>query len=588
MSWSPDGSEFLFVAGGVYVVSTDGSGLRRLLDQPRVWWEMWLNPVISNHTGRTLAAWSPDGSRIAVYYPEDIAPLDHRDSGGQLFTIARDGTDLRILVGPDKELGVEVDEDVGIQAWNPPRKVRLLDLGPCRAGVAAGDTEADPGLVRDCETLVVVMNALGGRAGASWDASKLDLARRVLPDGTPPRIRVLNYKTATGVLTPELGRLTELRKLDLSNDVEHRISQVSGDIPRELGDLAKLEVLNLQEIYLSGRIPAELGNLGNLRVLFLGGNDLSGPIPGELGALKNLGELSLNDNNLNGGIPPELGGLTVLESLDLSNNLLTGSIPPELGGLTGLESLDLSNNRLTGSIPPELGALESLTALNLAGNDFWGCIAAGWAEIWVRQSGLAALRAGRRSRPMSARRRVAASVGPRGACAAPGSGVRMWLQRQEEPMVERPNAQSRLRRGPQMAHRLHPHEPLGQERSARQGIRTSAARTDSCASSSTPVSMDGAIVKVHPDLPGSIMDYPPPSGPRLFASPLRSRGHLRQGSVDRLTLATRGSVRTRHEDQRDCWFWPSVWAYRRVKRRMGLVPLLHLGTQVLSLRITWR
>ena len=105
VSWSPDGSEFLFVAGGVYVVSTDGSGLRRLLDQPRVWWEIRLNPVISNHTGRTLAAWSPDGSRIAVYYPEDIAPLDHRDSGGQLFTIARDGTDLRILVGPDKELG---------------------------------------------------------------------------------------------------------------------------------------------------------------------------------------------------------------------------------------------------------------------------------------------------------------------------------------------------------------------------------------------------------------------------------------------------------------------------------------------------
>ncbi len=28
-----------------------------------------------------------------------------------------------------------------------------------------------------------------------------------------------------------------------------------------------------------------------------------------------------------------------------------------------------------------------------------------------------------------------------------------------------------------------------------------------------PVPMDGAIVKVHPDLPGSIMDHPPPSGP---------------------------------------------------------------------------
>ncbi len=131
VSWSTDGTELLFVAGGVYVVSTDGHRLRRLLDQPRVWWEMGLNSVISNHTGRTLAAWSPDGSRIAVYYLEDTATRDYRDSGGQLFNIARDGTDLRILVGRDKELGVGVDEDVGIQAWHPPRKVRLLDLGQC-------------------------------------------------------------------------------------------------------------------------------------------------------------------------------------------------------------------------------------------------------------------------------------------------------------------------------------------------------------------------------------------------------------------------------------------------------------------------
>ena len=69
VSWSPDGSEFLFVAGGVYVVDADGSGLRRLLDQPRVWWKIQFNPVITNPGGRALAAWSPQGSRIAVYYP---------------------------------------------------------------------------------------------------------------------------------------------------------------------------------------------------------------------------------------------------------------------------------------------------------------------------------------------------------------------------------------------------------------------------------------------------------------------------------------------------------------------------------------
>ncbi len=343
VSWSPDGSEFLFVAGGVYVVSADGSGLRRLLDQPRVWWELRTNPVLTSGIGRTLAAWSPDGSRIAVYYPEDRED-SFRGSGGQLFTIARDGTDLRILVGRDEELG--------IQAWHPPRPVTPEDLAPCRAGAA----EVDPGLVQDCEAMVVVMNALGGWAGSRWDASKFDLNRA-------QRVQVVQYMQGTGILPPELGLLTELRELDLSNYVDYRNSYVHGDIPPELGDLTKLEVLDLKEIYLSGRIPAELGNLGNLMVLRLGGNDLNGPIPAELGALQELRELSLNDNNLTGGIPPDLGGLAALESLDLSNNLLKGTLPPELA------------------------ALQSLQTLDLTGNDFWGCVPVGLVEIWVQHTG---------------------------------------------------------------------------------------------------------------------------------------------------------------------------------------------------------
>ena len=135
------------------------------------------------------------------------------------------------------------------------------DLAPCRAGAAPGEPQVYPGLVRDCEALVVVMNTLGGRAGAGWDANNLDLATgfildsRVKHGGTPRRIHMLEYRYATGVIPPELGRLTELRKLDLSNEVEQRISLVSGDIPGELGDLANLEVLDLQEIYLAGRIP---------------------------------------------------------------------------------------------------------------------------------------------------------------------------------------------------------------------------------------------------------------------------------------------------------------------------------------------
>ncbi len=389
VSWSPGGSEIPFVTDGVYVVHTDGTGLRRLVNLRRIGEHLrddLFFDIVRSSPWLTLAAWSPDGSRIAVYYAE--GGRQHPESGGQLLTVARDGSDLRILVDR-RVLGGEM------QAWNSPQYERPpLDPAVCSAIFTAGEPETNAGLVQDCETLMLLgSQSLLRLRGSSWDewwdpSRSTTWNDRLVIDGTPPRVRELGLGGIDlTLLPPELGRLTELRKLQMWNGAEYRFNTVTGGIPPEFGSLAKLEILDVTENYLSGRIPAELGNLGNLRVLFLGGNDLSGPIPAELGALKELRELSLNDNNLNGGIPPELGGLTGLESLDLSDNLFTGSIPPELGGLTGLESLDLSNNRLTGSIPPELGALESLTALNLAGNDFWGCIGDGWAEIWVRQSG---------------------------------------------------------------------------------------------------------------------------------------------------------------------------------------------------------
>ncbi len=86
VSWSPDGSELLFLAGEVYflnegyladeayLVQSDGTDLRRLA------------PGIPS----ARAAWSPDGSRIAIYQP-----------GEHIVTISRDGTDVRELLKGD-------------------------------------------------------------------------------------------------------------------------------------------------------------------------------------------------------------------------------------------------------------------------------------------------------------------------------------------------------------------------------------------------------------------------------------------------------------------------------------------------------
>ena len=74
ISWSPDGSEILF---GSYIVDTDTYALRTF-------------------PASELASLSPVDSRIAVYN-QIIGP------GGVLYTVARDGSDVRVLVEQDED-----------------------------------------------------------------------------------------------------------------------------------------------------------------------------------------------------------------------------------------------------------------------------------------------------------------------------------------------------------------------------------------------------------------------------------------------------------------------------------------------------
>ncbi|XP_058111257.1 receptor-like protein 33 [Magnolia sinica] len=83
----------------------------------------------------------------------------------------------------------------------------------------------------------------------------------------------------------------------------------------------------------------------------LSNNHFEGEVPKVIGDLKLLHILNLSRNGLTGPIPASLGNFTQLESFDLSQNNLSGEIPQQLSNLTFLSVLNLSYNQLVGSIP---------------------------------------------------------------------------------------------------------------------------------------------------------------------------------------------------------------------------------------------
>ena len=244
----------------------------------------------------------------------------------------------------------------------------------------------------DVDALTAFFNATNG---PGWDNKNNWLSHSPLETwygivlGEEGRVTEINMfsNDLEGEIPPEIGELTELRRLYLEqNNVTGRLpseigklhnletlilmyNDLSGSIPPEIGQLGSLKTLLLFENSLTGSIPPEIGQLSNLETLRLDHNDLEGNIPGEIGQLTNLNLLFLGANGLSGHIPEEIGQLSNLTLLDLSEGLLTGTIPRELWQLNKLEHLVLSINRLSGSISSEIALLTNLKELDIRFNE---------------------------------------------------------------------------------------------------------------------------------------------------------------------------------------------------------------------------
>ncbi|WMV19865.1 hypothetical protein MTR67_013250, partial [Solanum verrucosum] len=210
----------------------------------------------------------------------------------------------------------------------------------------------------------VAFNYLG--KGEDDDLSLLT----TLVNPTSLELLELNTNNFGGLLPASISNLsTELIELSLS------YNQISGEIPRWISNLKKLQAFFVAYNRFHGEIPSEIGDLIYLQELALLGNQFSGQIPISLGNLASLTKLSLRENNLQGRIPSSLGKCYNLELLDLGSNNLSGFIPSEILELSFLsEGVDQSQNHLTGFLSMEIGKLRNLGYLNLSDNKLQGQI----------------------------------------------------------------------------------------------------------------------------------------------------------------------------------------------------------------------
>ncbi|GFP96954.1 probable LRR receptor-like serine/threonine-protein kinase rfk1 [Phtheirospermum japonicum] len=157
------------------------------------------------------------------------------------------------------------------------------------------------------------------------------------------------------------------------------VNRLSGEIPRELGNITSLTYLNLEANRFSGPIPPDIGNLIHLKSLILSSNQLTGRVPTSFSELINLNDFRISDNNLSGPIPDFIQNWKQLHKLEMQASGLEGPVPLNISLLSTLTDLRISDLRGPAQEFPLLRSVTGLTILALRNCNISGQIP---AYIW--------------------------------------------------------------------------------------------------------------------------------------------------------------------------------------------------------------
>lgn len=154
-----------------------------------------------------------------------------------------------------------------------------------------------------------------------------------------------------------ISQITTLRELKLAENA------LQGDLPPVFGNLAQLEVLELQNNKITS-LPTEIRQLTHLRTLNISENQLE-TVPMDLFTSTSLIELFAAKNRFSGSFF-SVDVARHLQHLQLSNNTLTSLTKSGILSLPELKHLDLTANRLDAF--PEVTSWTNLTTLLLGDN----------------------------------------------------------------------------------------------------------------------------------------------------------------------------------------------------------------------------
>ncbi|XP_062015823.1 serine/threonine-protein kinase BRI1-like 1 [Rosa rugosa] len=201
-----------------------------------------------------------------------------------------------------------------------------------------------------------INNSLSGQIPAELGKCQsliwLDLSRNDLNGSIPSELA-----SQAGFVLP--GIVSEKQFAYIRNEGGTACTGAGGLVEFEGVRLERLESLPMVHSCPSTRIYTGLTvytftSNGSMIFLDISYNSLSGTIPRILGKMSYLQVLNLGHNMLGGNIPDSFRGLKAIGVLDLSHNNLQGILPGSFETLSFdsfLSDLDVSNNNLTGTIP---------------------------------------------------------------------------------------------------------------------------------------------------------------------------------------------------------------------------------------------